>query len=174
MDKIVIIRPESGLQFDWKSIAENPIGNHKPFVDLLAYKTTYINSIAQARARGQEPILVSLPIMDEDRFFAFITRGMTTEERMNILFWLGGKTARLRNIHEMYNLTLFRLAAQQCVHIVDITSPMLSFTHYDELLEPDGISLSPAGEKMINDACFSLRSREPYAAARAAFLQDVA
>ena len=150
MDKTIIIQPESGLQYDWKAIAANPSANHLPKIDVVAYKAYYINRIAQARACGQEPILVSLPIISADRCFAFITRGMTMQERKNILFWLGGSTERLRNIHALYNVALFRLAAQQCVHIIDITSPMLENPHYEELLESDGVTLSKAGQALVS------------------------
>lgn len=163
MDKTIVIRPENGLQFDWQAIAANPSGHHEPKMDLVAYKALYINMIAQARARGQEPILVSLPIMDENRFFAFITRGMTMQQRMNVMYWLGGSTARLRNMHELYNLALFRLAALQCVHIVDVTSPMLSCPHFDELLEMDGMTLSPTGQKLVNDELFKVQVHEAVA-----------
>ena len=151
MDKTFIIQPESGLQYDWQAIAANPGGKHEPKMDLVAYKALYINMIAQARAHGQEPVLVSLPIMDEDRYFAYITRGMSVQERKNVLYWLGGHIERLRNLHALYNLSLFRIAAQQCVHIVDITSPMLSSTYFDELLEADGVTLSLAGETLVQN-----------------------
>ena len=159
MDKTVIIQPESGLQYNWKEIAINPSGHHEPKMDLVAYKALYINKIAQARACGQEPVLVSLPIMDEDRYFAYITRGMSMQERKNILYWLGGKTERLRNIHALYNLALFRLAATQCVHIIDITSPMLASAHYEQLLEQDGVTLSPEGQQLVDNELSTLISR---------------
>ena len=159
MDKTVIIQPESGLQFDWKAIASNPADHHEPQMDLVAYKAQYTNKIAQARAHGQEPVLVSLPIMDENRYFAFITRGMSMQERRNVLYWLGGKTERLRNIHAIYNLALFRLAATQCVHIIDITSPMLESAHFEQLLEADGISLSAEGQAIVDRELSSLVSR---------------
>jgi hypothetical protein len=149
MDKTIIIQPESGLQFDWNAISANPGAHHEPQINLVAYKALYINRIAQARACGQEPVLVSLPIMDENRYFAFITRGMSMQERKNILYWLGGKTERLRNIHALYNLALFRLASTQCVHIIDITSPMLANAHFCDLLEQDGITLSEEGQSLI-------------------------
>ena len=159
MEKTLIIRPESGLQYNWKAIAANPSAHHEPKLDLVAYKALYINTIAQARARGQEPVLVSLPIIDSDRLFASITRGMSVQERKNILYWLGGMTERLRNIHALYNLALFRLAALQCVHIVDITSPMLASNHYEQLLNQDGVTLSPAGEELVNNELATLTSR---------------
>ena len=74
MDKTVFIQPQSGLQYDWNAIAANPSGVHQPQLDLVAFKALYTNKIAQARACGQEPVLVSLPVMDCDRYFAFITR----------------------------------------------------------------------------------------------------
>jgi len=159
MDKTIIIQPESGLQYDWKAIAANPCGQHNPKMDLVAYKALYINKIAQARACGHEPVLVSLPIMDEDRYFAFITRGMSVQERKNVLYWLGGTTERLRNIHAIYNLALFRLASTQCVHLIDITSPMLECAHYEQLLEQDGVTLSEAGDALVNNELASLISR---------------
>ena len=160
MDKTVIIQPESGLQYDWQAIAADPSAKHEPKMDLLAYKALYTNRIAQARARGLEPVLVSLPIMDENRYFAHITRGMTMQERKNVLYWLGGKTERLRNIHALYNLSLFRLAAVQCVHIIDITSPMLANAHFCELLEPDGVTLSDAGEALVGAELMKVEARE--------------
>ena len=160
MDKTFIIQPESGLQFDWQAIAANPSGRHESNIDLVAYKALYINKIAQARAQGYEPVLVSLPIMDENRYFAYITRGMSMQERKNLLYWLGGKTERLRNIHALYNLLLFRLAAQQCVHIIDITSPMLANQNYDEVLESDGVTLSAAGEALVGSELMKVQAHE--------------
>ena len=160
MDRTFVIQPESGLQFDWKAIAANPGGRHEAQMDLVAYKALYTNKIAQARAHGYEPVLVSLPIMDENRYFAHITRGMTMQERKNVLYWLGGKTERLRNIHALYNLSLFRLAAVQCVHIIDITSPMLANAHFCELLEPDGVTLSDAGEALVGAELMKVEARE--------------
>jgi hypothetical protein len=160
MDRTFIIQPESGLQFDWRAIAANPSGNHVSNMDLVAYKALYTNKIAQARARGYEPVLVSLPIMDENRYFASITHGWTMQERKNLLYWLGGKTERLRNLHAMYNLALFRLAAVQCVHLIDITSPMLATAHYCDLLEQDGVTLSAAGEALVNNELKKIQVHE--------------
>lgn len=150
MDKTFIIQPESGLQFNWSAIAADPSARHESTMDLVAYKALYSNKIAQARARGEEPVLVSLPIIDENRYFAHITSGMSMQERKNILYWLGGNTERLRNIHAMYNLLLFRIAAAQGVSIIDITSPMLADTNFDELLQSDGVSLSEEGSALVS------------------------
>ena len=160
MDKTIFLQPESVLQYDWKAIAAQPCGTHQPQLDVVAFKAFYTNRIAQARARGEEPVLVSLPIIDADRYFATITRGFTMQERKNVLFWLGGTTERLRDLHAIYNLALFRLAAQQCVHIVDITSPMLDCPSSKTLLAADGITLSVAGQALMDAELNKLRKQE--------------
>lgn len=160
MDSSLIIYPSNGLQYDWQAIAANPSGQHLPQSDLVAYKANYVNQIAQARARGLEPILVSLPIIDPDRYFAYVTRGMTMQQRFNVFYWLGGSTSRLNRLHEQYNLLLFRLAAAQCVHLVDVTSPMLADAHCEALLEQDGISLSAAGLALVNAELNKVRAHE--------------
>jgi hypothetical protein len=160
MDKTVFIQAQSGLNFDWNSISVNPGAHHEPQMDVVAYKALYINKIAQARAKGLEPVLVSLPIMDDSRYFAYITRGMSTQERMNVLYWLGGHTERLRNIQSLYNLALFRIAATQCVHIIDITSPMLADSNYDHLLQYDGVSLSDDGASLVNGQLLKIEQHE--------------
>lgn len=86
MDKTVFIQAQSGLNFDWNAISVNPGAHHEPQMDVVAYKALYINKIAQARACGQEPVLISLPIMDENRYFAYITRGMSVQARKNVLY----------------------------------------------------------------------------------------
>ena len=85
---------------------------------------------------------------------------MTTRERKNVLYWLGGSVERLRNIHALYNLSLFRLASLQCVHIIDITSPMLASLNYDELLESDGVTLSAAGEALVGSELMKVQAHE--------------
>ena len=157
---MIILQPESGLHYDWKSIAARPNAKHEPQMDLVAYKALYINKIAQARMCGGEPVLVSLPIIDANRYFAHITRGMTMQERMNVLCWLGGSTDKLRNLQALYNLALFRLAAQQCVHLVDITSPMLESSHCEDLLQADGVTLSEAGEALVDAEIIKVRAQE--------------
>ena len=85
---------------------------------------------------------------------------MSIQQRKNILYWLGGKTERLRNIHALYNLALFRLASLQCIHIIDITSPMLACSDFDELLEADGVTLSAAGQALVNAEFSKVQAHE--------------
>ena len=74
---------------------------------------------------------------------------MDEQSRSNVLGWLGGQVERIRNYHDMYNLHLFRLAAQERVPIVDITSPFLVNTDNTPCLCEDGVHPSALGHDMI-------------------------
>ena len=52
------------------------------------------------------------------------------------------------------------MASLQCIHIIDITSPMLAATNFDELLEQDGITLSAAGEAVVANEMRKLEAHE--------------
>ena len=47
-----------------------------------------------------------------------------------------------------------------CVHIIDVTSPMLACTDYDELLEADGVTLSDAGKSIVDAELFKVQAHE--------------
>ncbi|MGM9826040.1 MAG: SGNH/GDSL hydrolase family protein, partial [Paludibacteraceae bacterium] len=56
---------------------------------------------------------------------------------------------RVRNYHDMYNLELFRLAAEERVPLVDITTPFLLSRDYQANLCADGIHPNAAGHRMM-------------------------
>ena len=63
-----------------------------------------------------------------------------------------GTWFRLYRGNEMYNLTLFRLAGELEVPIIDICTPFLRGREFSELLCEDGIHPSEKGHQFIYDA----------------------
>lgn len=135
--------------FNWQEIADAPKLQHYPHTELPLFVRTYRQMIQRVREWGSQPVLLSLPLMDHERFFGFVCRDMNGQSRENVLGWLGGQVERIRNYHDMYNLQLFRLAAEERVPIVDITSPFLVNTDYTRCLCEDGIHPSSLGHDMI-------------------------
>ena len=135
--------------FLWKEIAEAPTEKHNPKTCLSQFRTIYEKMIQRVRELGSQPVLLSLPLMDGNRFFDFTTRNMSVVERNNIHDWLGGQLDRIRNYHDMYNLELFRIAAEKNVPIIDITTPFLDNQDYTQYICADGIHPSQAGHDLI-------------------------
>ena len=139
--------------FDWKAVAAEPMQPHQPKVTLGNFVKQYGALINKVREYGIRPIIMSMPLIDPDRFFEFLSMGLNKD---NILHWLGGKTMYIYQWHEMYNLELFKMARQMQVPIIDITTPFLETVNYSDYLCADGIHPNERGHALIADTVSDL------------------
>ncbi len=135
--------------FFWNEIAETPEEKHFPKTGLLQFRALYTQMIRRVRELGSQPVMLSLPLMDGQRFFDYTTRTMSSVERAHILSWLGGQLERIRNYHDMYNMEVYRIAIEQQVPIIDITTPFLDNKDYTQYICADGIHPSEAGHALM-------------------------
>ena len=135
--------------FDWKAVAAAPSAQHQPKVTLRDFVKQYEALINKVRGFNIRPVIMSMPLIDPDRFFEFLSAGLNKD---NILGWLGGKTMRIYQWHEMYNVELFKMANQLSVPIIDITTPFLETVNYSDYLCVDGIHPNEKGHALIADA----------------------
>jgi len=135
--------------FEWKAVAAEPSKPHLPKVTIDRFVKQYQALIERIKRFNIQPVILSMPIIDPDRFFEFLSKGLNKD---NILSWLGGKTMRIYQWHEMYNVELFKMARQLKVPIVDITTPFLEMTNYSDYLCNDGIHPNERGHALIANA----------------------
>lgn len=134
--------------FNWKAVAAAPLQPHEPKVTLRNFVKQYEALINKVRSMNVRPVIMSMPLIDPDRFFDFLSMGLN---RDNILKWLGGKTMRIYQWHEMYNVELFKMAHDLQVPIIDITTPFLETVDYSDYLCDDGIHPNEKGHALIAD-----------------------
>lgn len=135
--------------FCWTDVATAPTENHYPMTELPTFRQMYRDLIARIRQLGSKPVLMTLPLIDDKRFYAFVTRNMGERERSNVLTWLGGQEERIRNYHDMYSLAVYQIGYQERVPVLDITSPFLNNRDYLPYLCVDGIHPSQEGHDLI-------------------------
>lgn len=135
--------------FCWTDIASAPADNHYPMTELPMFRQLYRDLIARIRQLGSKPILMTLPLIDYKRFYAFVTRNMGDQDQRNVLSWLGGQEERIRNYHDMYSLAVYQIGYQERVPVLDITSPFLNNRDYLPYLCVDGIHPSQQGHDLI-------------------------
>lgn len=138
--------------FNWEAISQDPEKDHRPAVPSCLFKETYSKMLAQIKELGSQPLLLSLPPLNQQRFFNWVCRGLNKE---NILKWLGDVDYIYR-WQEAYNLVLFQLAQEHHVPLVDIRKIFLENRHYGELLCVDGMHPSQKGHALINSALADL------------------
>ena len=136
--------------FDWRGIADNPTSEHTPKTILDSFKVQFLSLIERVRNLGSKPIILSLPPIDSNAYFSFISRFMTEEQRANIIRWLGGDIDIITRWHETYNKALFEISESTGTPIIDITSP---FENYNgdmmALMCSDGIHPNAQGHELI-------------------------
>lgn len=135
--------------FCWTDIASAPTDSHYPMTELPTFRQRYRDLIARIRQLGSKPILMTLPLIDYRRFYAFVTRNMGEQDQRNVLSWLGGQEERIRNYHDMYSLAVYQIGYQERVPVLDITSPFLHNRDYLPYLCCDGIHPSEQGHDLL-------------------------
>lgn len=148
-DCIMLEYGGNDCDYNWKEVSENPYVTHIPKNPVDIFVSQYSALIQKIRSNNGNPVIMSMPLIDPDRFFEYLSAGLN---RDNILAWLGGRTMHLYQWHEMYNVELFKMARRLQVPIIDITTPFLEFRNYSDFLCDDGIHPNEKGHALIAEA----------------------
>lgn len=135
--------------YHWDEISQDPVSVHNPLTMLGDFRRQYSAMIDRICKIGAKPVLLSLPLIDSERYFKHITKGLNPE---NILKWLGGDVDFIGHWHDMYNMAVWKLGAAKGVPVIDITSPFLLRKDYRDYLCSDGIHPNEEGHRIIADA----------------------
>lgn len=133
--------------FDWAAISERPDDLHIAKTPIADFEVLYSNVIDSVVASGSQPILFSLPPLNANRYFAWISKGLNAE---NIMHWLGD-VEHIYRWHEMYNLVVLKLATIKRIPLIDIRGAFLESRDYLRLYCEDGIHPNKAGHALISD-----------------------
>lgn len=136
--------------FDWDKIGDDPEGTYEPKTLLDSFKESLTGLVRKIREIGSRPLIISLPPIDSESYFGFLTRNMNQIQKNNVLKWLGGDVNIISRWHESYNQALFQVAAATSTPIIDVTS---SFDQMGPDLKrmycSDGIHPNSAGHRLI-------------------------
>lgn len=134
--------------YDWAKVAEQPDFPHLPNVPLDRFRSAYNDIIAKVKTKGSNPIMLSLPPIDSGLFFGWISRGLNKD---NILRFLR-KEDTIYEWHERYNHMVREIAAENRVHLIDISGVFFKEKNYRKFLCPDGIHPNEKGHMLIFQA----------------------
>ena len=138
--------------YSWGDIANSPTDLHRPVTPLSEFSDTYRSILKKVMYAGAVPVVLSLPPIDADRYFEYISSSMTASQRENVRSWLNGSINNINYGHELYNLETIKVAHQMLVPWIDITSAFLTSRNYRDYLCADGLHPNELGQKLIADA----------------------
>ena len=95
---------------------------------------------------GVQPILMTLPPLDAQRYLDFI--GRLGSDKSAVLHWLGD-VQMIYRWQELYSSAVAQLAARLGLPLADVRSRFLSRRDYQNLIARDGIHLTEAGYGLV-------------------------
>lgn len=135
--------------FDWRSISETPTALHLPKTTADVFEDKMKKMVTEVRSAGMEPYLVTLPPIDAERYFDFISRDGLSKE--NILAWLGDKN-HIYRYHERYSALISKIARETSTRVLDVREAFLGIWNSNRLFCTDGIHPTDEGQRVIADA----------------------
>ena len=132
--------------FDWNSVSESPFDAHRPNITMDIFRNTYKSMIESVIASGSTPILLTLPPLDSNRFFGWISKGL---DGGNIMSFLNNDVETIYNWHKIYNDMVRRLAAEYGIALIDIRKAFTDKKEYSNFLCADGMHPNANGHKLI-------------------------
>ena len=145
-DTCLICFGGNDVDHQWQQVAQNPQGENPPNVPCHRYAQNMKQMVELARGHGMEPLVLTLPPIDSQRYFSFFTREIP--KRNNILQWLGSVEA-IHESHAQYSRQLIALAKELDVRIIDIRKQFIGTGEYQQLLCADGIHPNARGHRLM-------------------------
>jgi len=146
-DVVVLEYGGNDCDFNWKQVGTAPEETHLPKVTLQDFKADMASMIQMVKGRGKLPLLTTLPPIDSQRYFRFISGGDSQLAR-GILTWLRD-VEHIYRWQESYSNAMWELAVDEQVPIVDVRSAFLKSDCFPDLLCEDGIHPNAKGHELI-------------------------
>lgn len=143
--------------FRWDEIATSPDKDHEPAVALDEFSTIYGSMIDALKEKGYEPVAMTLPPLDAERYFSWFTR--TGLNREAILGWLGD-VQQIYRWHEMYSDAVREIARLRSCPLFDVRKYFLSSRNFRKFLCLDGIHPNEEGHRLMESAFEDFAARE--------------
>lgn len=134
--------------FDWDAIQERPEEEHIPRTALPEFRSTLLSMLQKLRDQSVQPVLMTLPPIDAQRYLDFLCRTGRSKER--IMAWLGDIQHIYRH-QELYSDTVAQVAYETGTPIIRVRESFLREKHLPGLISPDGIHLTMEGYTKMFD-----------------------
>ena len=147
-DIILVEFGGNDCDYHWSEISAQPGATHQPNtpIDCFAGKMQAI--IDAFRKFSIDPILMTLPPLEPNRYLDWISRGLNRE---NILRWLGDVN-KIYRWQEAYNEIVVDAALKNGLRLINVRKNFLTADRFTERLCADGIHPNEAGHDTILDS----------------------
>lgn len=137
---------------DWRYVSEHPNEPVKARVELTDFEAGLSMFVAEIRARGMRPMLITPLPLDPQKYFLWVTRGLNAD---NVLAALGDVN-HIYRWQERYANAVRSVALATHCRLLDLRDAFLAQPKYDQLMCIDGIHPNDEGHKVLADAALAM------------------
>ena len=146
--------------FDWDAVAADPCAAHQPKTPLPLFEAQLAELCQKLCACGVQPVLMTLPPIDDARYFIRICDGRDADNLRRFL----GSTRRIYTWQERYSLAISRVAERIGCPIIEVRDRFLADWDFRTLLSDDGIHPNARGHAAIFECMAAFFGSAPQAA----------
>ncbi len=136
------------IDFDWAAIAQTPEKKHFPKTAPKCFLQNVEQIVSLHRQAGIQPILLTLPPIDAEKYFSWLSRNLNGE---NILKWLGDKQVIFRR-HRSYDAIVRSAAQATGCPVVDMRAAFSGIGDLSSYICLDGIHPNARGHRLLEGA----------------------
>jgi acyl-CoA thioesterase-1 len=148
-DIVLIEFGGNDCDYKWDEIAADPSRDFHPNTECATFHELLSELVVKLQALKIVPVLVTLPPLDPDKYFRWISHN-SEQAGKNILQFIGN-VSHIYSWHERYNAAILRVAEETKTRLIDIRSAFLQEDDYTKLICLDGIHPNKEGHKIIAD-----------------------
>ena len=134
--------------YDWAAIDADPGADHRPNTELPVFADTLHETLDALRQGGVQPVMMTLPPIDGERYLSFLCRDNLRRGR--ILSWLGEPQMIYRH-QELYADTAAEIALRENIPLIPVRQTFLCNHRLSQLIAADGIHLTMPGYERLFD-----------------------
>ena len=124
-----------------------PEQDHLPRTTLPEFTEKLRRAVTALKSAGVQPVLMTLPPIDGQRYFRFISQ---KTDGGSVLRWLGD-VGRIYRHQELYSDAVAALAFAEDVPLIDVRRQFLPQRDLSGLIAADGIHLTMSGYRCLFD-----------------------
>ena len=133
--------------FDWEAIAAAPEQEHLPHTVLPEFIEKLRCAVQELASAGVQPVLMTLPPIDGQRYFQFISRRADGGSSRR---WRGD-VGRIYRHQELYSDAVAALAMTEGLPLIDVRRQFLPMRDLPRYIAADGIHLTMTGYRCLFD-----------------------
>lgn len=149
-DTVILEFGGNDCNFDWSAVSQDPAAPHVANTPLEEFTRIYREMIEQVHTRTHKIVLCTLPPLDSEKFFRFISANLNPQTLMQFL----GEVQNIGRWQEAYSQAVQRIAGEFSLPVIPLRSAFRT-EELSSMVCEDGMHPNEKGQEQMLSALLS-------------------